>query len=125
MDRKTFIKKTVGAVLITIPAYSLIGCSNDDSANGDPDLDPEQADCLANGANASSISGNHGHTLVVAKADIEAGVEKNYSIKGGSGHDHEIVVSAGNFAKLKNKEAVKIDSSTNSLHKHTVTVSCA
>lgn len=125
MDRKTFIKKTAVAMLIVIPAYSLIGCSNDDSANGDPNLDPKQADCLANGANASAISANHGHTLVVAKADIEAGAEKNYSIKGDSGHNHEIIVSASNFTKLKNKEAVKIESSSNSLHKHTVTVSCA
>jgi len=125
MNRKTFLKKTAGAVVVALPVYALLSCSGDDSANGDPDLDPDQADCLANGANATSISSNHGHTLLVSKADIDAGAEKSYSIKGTSGHGHEIIVSASNFNKLKNKEQVNIESSTDSSHKHTVTVACA
>jgi len=125
MDRKTFLKKTAGAVVVALPAYALLGCSGDDSANGDPDLDPDQADCLANGANATAISSNHGHTLVVAKADIDAGTQKSYSIQGSSGHSHEIIVSESNFTKLKNKEQVVIESSTDSSHRHTVTVACA
>lgn len=36
---------------------------------------PENTDCLANGAKATAISSNHGHTLPVAKADIIAGFE--------------------------------------------------
>ncbi len=125
MNRKTFIKKAAGAILVAIPAYSLIGCSNDDSANGDPDLDPKLADCLANGANASAISSNHNHSLVVPKADISAGTEKTYAIQGGSKHNHDIVVTTADFTKLKNKQSVAIESTTGSLHRHTVTVSCA
>ncbi len=125
MDRKTFLKKTAGALVVALPAYALLSCSGDDSANGDPDLDPDQADCLVNGANATSISSNHGHTLIVAKADIQAGVEKSYAIKGTSGHSHEVIVSVSNFDKLKDKTAVNIESSTDSSHRHTVTVSCA
>lgn len=125
MNRKTFIKRTVGAVLVAIPAYSLISCSNDDSANGDPNIDPEAQDCLDNGANATAISSNHGHTLIVNKADIDAGVEKSYSIQGSSGHNHTIVVTAANFNTLKSAKTLKVESSRDSSHRHDVTVSCA
>ena len=125
MNRKTFIKKTTGAVLVTLPLYGLVGCSNDDSANGDPDLDPAAADCLANGANASAITSNHGHTLVVAKADIEAGLEKSYAIQGSSGHNHTIVLTTSNFDTLKSTKTLKVESSRDSSHTHDVTVSCA
>jgi len=125
MNRKSFIKKATGAALIAIPAYSLIGCSKDDSTNVAPPEDPDATDCLANGANATTITSNHGHTLLVSKADIEAGVEKSYSIQGTSGHDHTIVVSAANFNILKNEKQLVVESSRDNSHRHNVTVSCA
>jgi len=103
----------------------LLSCSNDDSANGDPDLDPDQADCLANGADAKSISSNHGHTLVVSKEDVDAGTDKAYSIQGTSGHDHEIIITAANFTSLKSKQSITIESTTGASHRHDVTISCA
>jgi hypothetical protein len=125
MNRKTFIKKTVGAVLVTIPAYTLLGCSSDDSASGDVNIDPETKDCLSNGASATAVSSNHGHTLTVAKADIEAGVEKTYSIQGGSTHNHTIVLTTANFNTLKSTKTLKVASSEDADHSHDVTVSCA
>jgi len=125
MKRKEFIQKSIGAVLVAVPTYSMVSCSKDDSANGDPDLDPEQSDCLANGADAKSISSNHGHTLVVSKADIDAGADKAYSIQGTSGHDHEIIITAANFADLKNKQSLVVESTTGASHRHDVTISCA
>jgi len=125
MNRKTFIKKSAGAALITLPLYGLVSCNNDDSANGDPNADPDSTDCLDNGANATAISSNHGHTLVVAKADIDAGVEKSYAIQGSSGHNHTIVLSSTNFETLKSEKTLKVESSRDSSHRHDVTVSCA
>ncbi|MFS4455571.1 hypothetical protein [Maribacter sp. 2304DJ31-5] len=125
MNRKTFIKKAAGTLLIGIPAISLLGCSNDDSANGDPTIDPEQRDCAENGANATAISNNHGHTLTVSKEDIEAGVEKTYSIQGGSGHNHDITLTAENFTTLKSAKTIQVESSRGNSHRHDVTVSCA
>ncbi|MCL6266163.1 hypothetical protein [Flagellimonas myxillae] len=125
MTRKTFIKKTTGALLVSIPAYSLLACSNDDSANGDPNLDPNQRDCAANGASAVTISSNHGHTLTVSKEDVEAGVEKQYSIQGGSGHNHTIRLTEDHFASLRQNNQITVESSQNSLHRHDVTVACA
>ncbi|TMM57521.1 hypothetical protein FEE95_13650 [Maribacter algarum] len=125
MNRKTFIKKAAGTVLVAVPAYSLIGCSNDDSTDVAPIEDPTATDCLANGANATAISSNHGHTLTVSKADIDAGTEKSYSIQGSSGHNHTIVVTAANFTTLKSSKTIQIESSRDSSHRHDVTVSCA
>lgn len=125
MDRKGFIKKTVGAVLVSLPVISLIGCSSDDTANGDPNIDLDTADCLTNGANATAISSNHGHTLVVSKADIDAGSQKSYSIRGSAGHNHTIALTSANFNTLKTAKSISVESSRDSSHRHDVTVSCA
>lgn len=68
--------------------------------------------------------GNHGHTLVVADADITAAVEKTYNIQGASGHPHTVVVTAAMFTMLKTARAISVMSSTNSSHSHPVTVTC-
>ena len=108
-----------------MPAYSVASCSNDDTANGDSNIDPDQADCLANGADAKSISSNHGHSLVVSKEDVDAGADKAYSIKGTSVHDHEIIITAANFNSLKSKQSIVIESTTGVSHRHDVAISCA
>jgi len=109
--------------LVAVPAYSLISCS--DSTGVDPLDDLEVADCLENEANATSITSNHGHTLAVSKADIDAAVEKTYSIQGTSGHDHTIVVSTTDFETLKTSKSLVVESTRDNSHTHNVTVTCA
>ncbi len=125
MNRKTFLKKAAGAVVVAVPAYSLIGCSNDDSTNVAPPEDPSATDCLANGANATTITSNHGHSLSVSRADIDAGVAKTYSIQGTSGHDHNITLTAANFNTLKSAKTIQVESTSGGSHRHDVTVTCA
>ena len=125
MNRKTFIKKAAGTVFVAVPAYALLGCSNDDSTGVEQEEDLDVVDCLANGANATAISSNHGHNLTVSLVDIEAGEEKTYSIQGSSGHNHTIVVSAENFNTLRTEKTIQVESSRDSSHRHDVTVSCA
>lgn len=125
MNRKTFIKKTVGAAILAVPAYSLLSCSNDDSTDVAPVEDAEASDCLDNGANATAISSNHGHTLSVSKADIDASTDKSYSIQGSSGHNHTITLTAANFTTLKSAKTIQVESSSDNSHRHDVTVTCA
>ena len=124
MDRKTFIKTTIGALTIAIPAYALISCSgSDDSGSNDPTGgDPN---CLENGARASSITSNHGHSLTVSREDVEAGLEKTYSIEGSAGHVHNVTVTAANFGSLQNNGSVNLDSTSGNGHSHSVTITCA
>lgn len=126
MKRKEFIQKTMGSMLVALPALSLVGCSSSDNgpATPDPDPDPAGIDCLANGTGVS-IGTNHGHTLVVSKEDVDAGAEKTYSIQGSSGHDHMVTLSIANFTSLKSKTAISVTSTNDADHTHSVAVSCA
>lgn len=47
------------------------------------------------------ISMNHGHELQIPLADIEAGVETTYDATGTSGHCHEVILTAEDFATLR------------------------
>ena len=126
IDRKTFIRKTAAAILVTIPVYSLIGCSSsddDDNENPDPDPNP-QGNCLANGT-AASIGGNHGHVLAVSKEDVSASTEKTYTIQGTSAHNHSVTITAANFTALASNNSISVTSTNDDGHTHSVTVSCA
>jgi len=121
MDRKSFLQKFSGIILLGIPTLVLASCSSDSE---DPPTPGADEDCLANGTN-SSIASNHGHSLSVSKEDVDAGIEKQYNIQGTSGHSHSVIISEGNFASLKNNQSISITSSTGSGHTHPVTVSCS
>jgi len=123
MDRKTFIKKTASVLLLAAPTYALLSCSSssDDAAPANNNT----PDCLANGASASTITGNHGHSLTVSKSDVSAGTEKIYSIAGSAGHNHNVTVTMANFATLKNNLQITVNSTTGNGHNHSVTISCA
>jgi hypothetical protein len=124
MDRKTFIKKTASAILVAVPVYALLSCStsSDDSTSNPPN--GGNADCLANGTN-SSISSNHGHSLTVSSADVNAGAEKTYNITGSSGHSHSVTVSVANFTTLQSNQQISVNSTSGDGHTHNVTISCA
>lgn len=123
MNRKNFLKKAFGAIILATPAYLLLSCSSSDDSN---DNDPENTvDCSANGMSASTIAANHGHRIIVSAEDVNAGVSKTYNIEGNAGHSHSITISPANFALLQNNEQVTINSSSGNNHSHQVTISCA
>src|SRR5690349_4620287 len=64
------------------------------------------------GSTAATIGTNHGHALVVPIADVTAGVAKTYSIQGGSGHPHTVMITAAMFAMLQQNQTVSATSST-------------
>jgi hypothetical protein len=124
MDRKTFIKKSLSAVALAIPAYAVLSCSSSDDS--EPAAPPQntEANCGTNGT-SSSIGSNHGHSIVVSAADVTAGVDKTYNIQGSSAHMHSITVSSAQFADLQNNQQVTGTSTSDSGHTHSVTISCA
>ena len=125
MDRKTFIQKAAGAMFIAIPAYSLLGCSSSDDSGENQNQDTDaNADCLANGT-AVSIGSNHGRSLTVSMAGVQSGAAKTYSIKGTSGHNHTVSLTAANFTALQGNTNILVTSSSDDGHSHSVQVSCA
>jgi len=123
MDRKTFIQKFSGLMVVGIPTMLLVNCSSDsdDSPPPPPGADPN---CLDNGTN-SFIGSNHGHSLTVSKEDVDAGIEMQYNIQGNATHAHSVTVTSGNFNSLKNNQSVTISSTAGDGHTHSVSVSCA
>ena len=129
MDRKTFILKTSGILLLSIPTYSLLGCSSSGDDGGSPNPSPNpnpspMGNCVQNGTN-TSISANHGHTLSVSKEDVDAAVEKTYSIQGSSVHSHNVTLTPSQFNTLKSNNQISVVSTSADAHNHNVTVSCA
>ncbi len=124
MDRKTFIQKSAGALLLAAPAYVLLSCSSSDDSNPNSPQGGGNPDCLANGTN-TSIGDNHGHSISVSKNDVNAAVEKIYNITGSGDHPHNVTVSAANFNTLKNNQQISVTSTEEDGHNHSVTISCA
>jgi hypothetical protein len=131
----------LGSAIALLGIGALPACSPTDSGDddgGDPDagsgsgsagatadagLDapPSSTQCTTA---AYAIGSNHGHTLVVADADITAGVDKSYNIQGTATHPHTVVVTAAMFTMLKTARSISITSTTNASHSHPVTVTC-
>lgn len=130
MNRKTFIKTATAGALISIPVVSLLGCSGSDDGNSsNPNNNPNpnpQANCLQNGT-VTAISSNHGHSLTVSKEDVNAGVEKSYTLSQATtdNHIHEVTISATQFSNLKSNNQITATSTSDTGHSHAVTVSCA
>ena len=81
------------------------------------------------GCSAETISANHGHTLSIPVADLDATTDKVYSIAGTAGHDHTITLTATQLATLKAGGTVTVTSSVTNAptfgsHSHAVTVGC-
>ena len=86
-----------------------------------PDAPPSGTCATTNAA----ISANHGHAATVPGADVAAGIEKTYNIKGGSPHPHTITVTPAMFAMMKAGSMVVVESSNDAGHTHNVTLTCA
>jgi hypothetical protein len=79
------------------------------------------AGCTA--AVTALISQNHGHSLTIPLADIEAGVEMTYDATGSATHCHQVTLTAADFAALAAGEVV-VKKSCN-LIDHEYVLSCA
>ena len=124
MKRNEFIKRSALLATFGLPLISaLSSCSTEEPVTPGTTL-PNTKDCLANGTN-SIISSNHGHSIVVSKTDVENGVEKSYAIQSGASHNHDVIITAANFASLKNKTSIEVTSTSADAHSHSVSVSCA
>lgn len=85
---------------------------------------PPAGNCLANGS-TSQIGGNHGHVLVVTKADIAAGVAKTYDIQGSASHTHQVMLTAADMVALQKNMEAQETSTTDAGHSHSIAVICA
>jgi hypothetical protein len=121
LTRKEFLSSIAGVVTGAAGVALVAGCS--DSGSGS---DAAGQNCLMNGT-TTEIGGNHGHVLVVSKADVMAAVSKTYDITGGAGHTHSVTINATQFVSLQgNTTAMTVSTAGGSpSHTHDITVMCA
>ena len=131
ITRKEFLGRLIQGAAGLAGIAMVVGCggstgggdpSQPDASSGGPD--GRAAACLTNGT-VSTIESNHGHVLLVSKADVTAGAEKSYDITGTADHPHTVVVTVDMFNKLKANTAATMMSTTDASHAHTVIVMCA
>lgn len=120
LTRKEFLRSVVGATAGAAGAALLVGCGSDGGS-----ADAGATSCTMNGT-SSTIGSNHGHTLMVSKADVTAGAQKMYNIEGGAGHAHTVTVTAAMFTMLQSNTTVMSNSTAGGTdgHTHSVTIMC-
>ena len=109
ITRKEFLGRLLGSAAGMVGAAIIVGCSSgsgNSGGSGDPTPDagtspPSDAahatSCTMNGT-SSAIGANHGHVLMVSKADVAAGTTRTYDIRGTANHAHSVTVTAAMFA---------------------------
>ncbi len=111
ISRKTFL------IHLTSAGWLLASCGggggDDNSANPPP-----------GGGCGATISGNHGHTLVIPAADLDSTTAKTYDIQGGAAHAHSVTFSAAQLAQLKGGATVMVTSTFTIDHEHQVGERC-
>jgi len=142
MTRIQFLRSLVGVGASVVGAVALVGCKDDDGssladAGTTPEIDAAVPRIDAPGAlpdapamstcagTIATIGTNHGHSITVTAADITAGVDKTYDIKGGSAHPHSVVISAAMFTMLKAGMSIMVASTVGGGHTHSVMVTCS
>jgi hypothetical protein len=113
--REFFTTLIVGTAGVFVSA-----CGSSDSV----DAATSSGNCVQNGTSVT-IASNHGHVLLVDKADVAAAAAKTYDIMGTADHTHSVTISAANFAQLMGNHAINVQSTVGAAHQHSVTVACA
>ena len=76
------------------------------------------------GAAGAAIAGNHGHVLVIPRADLDSAVAVTYGMPGTAGHDHNVTFTPAQLQMLKSGAAVTVSSTVTFGHNHDVTATC-
>jgi hypothetical protein len=121
MTRNEFLRAVVKGAGGAAAVALVVGCGSSNSSTADAQA---VASCTNNGT-VDTIAMNHGHVLTVAKEDVVAGVDKTYDIQGTATHTHSVTVTAAMFTMLKGNMAASLTSTTNAMHSHGVTITCA
>ena len=72
-----------------------------------------------------TFTANHGHTLIISRADLDSALSRTYSIIGTSGHDHQITLTATQLAQLKAGGTISVTSFFGPGHEHQMSGGCA
>ena len=118
ITRREFTLAAAMAVLSGV-AISVAGCGGSDSAS--PAAPSPTGSGSTSGDRTGSISANHGHSAVIASAQLGASGGITLNIQGTSAHPHTVALSGADLAAIAANQRVSKESSNDAGHTHTVT----
>ncbi|WP_413943081.1 hypothetical protein [Bdellovibrio sp. HCB-162] len=129
MKRREFLFVTTQWALLPLGVSLLEACggSGGGYGGGSGGNTSQGGHCTTSGTIVSiQVVHNPNHTLTIPAADVVAGTEKTYTLSdNGSGHAHNVTITAADFAMLQNNNGVMEVSTLSAGHTHNVTVNCA
>jgi hypothetical protein len=119
LTRRDFTLAAAMAILSGV-AISVSGCGGGDSS-GSP-ASPTPASSTPTGTDRTgAISSNHGHSAVVASAQLGASGGITLNIQGTSSHPHTVTLTGADLSAISGNQRVAKESSNDASHTHTVT----
>jgi hypothetical protein len=119
LTRRDFTLAAAMAILSGV-AISVSGCGGGSSSSSP--ASPSPASSTPTGSDKTgTISSNHGHSAVIASAQLGASGGITMNIQGTSGHPHTVALTGADLIAIAANQRVAKESSNDASHTHTVT----
>lgn len=119
LTRRDFTVAAAMAILSGV-AISVSGCGGGDSS-GSPASPTPASSTPAGTDRTGAISSNHGHSAMIASAQLGASGGITLNIQGTSSHPHTVALTGADLSAIANNQRVSKESSNDASHTHTVT----
>ena len=120
ITRREFTLAAAMAVLSGV-AISVSGCGGDSSTAPTSPSPTGSGSTPSGGDRTGSISSNHGHSAVIASAQLGASGGITLDIQGTAGHPHTVALTGADLSAIAGNQRVSKESSSDASHTHTVT----
>jgi hypothetical protein len=119
LTRRDFTLAAAMAILSGV-AISVSGCGGSSSSSSPASPSPANSTPTGSDKNGT-ISSNHGHSAVIASAQLGASGGITMNIQGTSGHPHTVALTGADLTAIAANQRVAKESSNDASHTHTVT----
>ena len=119
LTRRDFTLAAAMAILSGV-AISVSGCGGSNSS-GSPASPSPASSAPAGSDKTGAISSNHGHSAVIASAQLGASGGITLNIQGTSSHPHTVALTGADLIAIAANQRVAKESSNDASHTHTVT----
>ena len=121
LTRRDFTLAAAMAVLSGV-AITVSACGGGDSSASPAAPSPTGSGSTPTSSDRTgSISSNHGHSAVIASAQLGASGGITLNIQGTSSHPHTVALTGAELSAIANSQRVSKESSNDAGHTHTVT----
>lgn len=117
MDRRKFLSLAASSVAVVGAFIGLQGCSSGSSSSTTTTPEPTTTSTDKSGA----VSSNHGHSATLTAAQQQARMDVMIYLSSGSGHTHQLWLTAADVATVAAGTRWSKETSTDSGHSHVVT----